>query len=130
MKSRAEAAFLYAYNVRLEAKAKHLTPRAYVMGFFMYYELKWYCLGNHPCEFEDASSIATLFGLPIRIAENDRFEISLELDEYSCDFSGFLSGTEIDEIYLDDSGEEQENERDDNHREKRNQNTNNSYAES
>ena len=40
MKSRAEAAFLYAYNVRLEAKAKHLTPRAYVMGFLMYYELK------------------------------------------------------------------------------------------
>ena len=98
MKSRAEAAFLYAYNVRLEAKATHLTPRAYVMGFLMYYEMKWYCMGNHPYEFEDASSTATLFGLPIRLAENDKFEISLELDEYSCDFSGFLSETEIDEI--------------------------------
>ena len=98
MKSRAEAAFLYAYNVRMEAKAKHLTPRAYVMGFLMYYELKRYCLEIQPYAFEDASQIATLFGLPIRIAENDRFEISLEFDEYSCDFSGFLSETEIDEI--------------------------------
>lgn len=98
MKSRAEAAFLYAYNVRLEAKAKHLTPRAYVMGFLMYYELKMYLLRDHPYAFEDTSSIATLFGLPIRISENDRFEISLELDEYSCDFSNFLSETKIDEI--------------------------------
>lgn len=91
MKSRGEAAFLYAYNVRNEAKARHLTPRAYVMGFLIYYELKNYCLGNYPYTLDCVSQIATLFDLPIRITENDRFEISLELDEYSCDFSGFHS---------------------------------------
>lgn len=81
-------AFEFAYRAYAEAKSmRSFKPVAFVLGFSIYYEMKYFC-----CEvfgysaWNNQNGKESLFGLPIRVTENNKYEISLELDVFTCDF--------------------------------------------
>ena len=85
MKERVDNALYFAYRIWQAAKINLLTPKAWLLGFSIYYELRAYCLSNHFGCFNDQNGNETLFGLPINLTENKRYIISLLLDEFTFD---------------------------------------------
>lgn len=78
--------------LRLEAINKGHKPTAFVMGKEVYYGLKAYA--NDLLMFQlpdDGTKVyGTLFGLPIKLTENGKWELSLELDEFSVGLKEIL----------------------------------------
>ena len=83
-----------AWNYMWQAKARHFTPKAFVMGFSLFYGLREYILKNHTICYDDKNGHEKLFGLPIKFTEYDKWGLSLELDEFSVDF-GVLIGEDM-----------------------------------
>lgn len=85
--NRARNVIDFAYRAYGIAKSKRFKPIAFVLGFSIYYEIKYFCSSvMHLAYWNDQNGEETLFGLPIRVTENNRYEISLELEEFTCDF--------------------------------------------
>ena len=77
-----------AWNFVGEARARHFTPKAFVMGVSLFYGLRWYILNHHAIAYNNTSGHEKLFGLPIKFNENDKWGLSLEVEEFSMDFEG------------------------------------------
>lgn len=82
------SAFEFAYRAYVTVKGMtSLKPVAFVLGFSIYYEMKYFCREVYGVSaWDDRNGKETLFGLPIRVTENNRYEISLELDAFTYNF--------------------------------------------
>ena len=76
-----------AWNFVGKARARHFTPKAFVMGVSLFYGLRWYILNHHAIAYNDTNGHERLFGLPIKFDVNDKWGLSLEVEEFSMDFS-------------------------------------------
>lgn len=85
---RARAAFEFAYQSYVKTKClQGFEPVAFVLGFSIYYEMKYFCREVYGASaWGDHDGKETLFGLPIRVTENNRYEVSLEISEFTYDF--------------------------------------------
>lgn len=84
--NRAYNAVNFAYQMKYKAESIHLTPKGYVIGFSLYYDIKYFCQMECPAPYQEEGSKITLFGLPIKLVENNRYELSLEIEEFNFDF--------------------------------------------
>lgn len=94
-KNKVRIAFEFAYRSYVTARSlRGCEPVAFVLGFSIYYEMKYFCREVYGSSaWRDQNGKETLFGLPIRVTENNRYEISLELSQFTYDFEKeFLKG--------------------------------------
>lgn len=87
-KNIARMAFEFAYRSYITARSlRGCEPVAFVLGFSIYYEMKYFCREVYGASaWNDQIGEETLFGLPIRVTENNRYEVSLELSQFTYDF--------------------------------------------
>lgn len=81
-----------AAGLRWEAINKGFHPTSFVMGEEVYYGLKAFASDILMLQFPDDGTnvYGTLCGLPIKLTENRRWELSLEVDEFSVGLKEIL----------------------------------------
>ena len=80
-----------AWSYKEEARARHFHPKGFLMGFSLFYNLRYFTKEISPYVMDDSTNgHETLFGLPIKLTENDRWGLSLEVEEFSVDLKEML----------------------------------------
>ena len=83
-----------AWNLKEEAVARRFHPKAFLMGRLLFFSLRAFqrragvIIINRDDHWND-----TLFGLPIKLDEHNKWEISVEVEEFTEDL-GWMAKNE------------------------------------